>query len=48
MVIRWALWANSGTVAMGTVATARVRVMRLLRPIKGRGEFCIQQARSRK
>jgi hypothetical protein len=26
-VVRWALWANSGT-----VTAARVRVMRLLRP----------------
>jgi hypothetical protein len=36
MVVRWALWANSGTVAGGggggTVAATRIRVVRLLSP----------------
>jgi hypothetical protein len=31
MLVRWALWVKSVTVAVGAVATARVRVMRLLR-----------------
>jgi hypothetical protein len=30
--VRWALWANLGTVTAGTLTAARVRVMRSLRP----------------
>jgi hypothetical protein len=32
MIVRWVLWANSDTVEAGTIATARVKVMRLFRP----------------
>jgi hypothetical protein len=48
MVVRWALWANLGTVAAGTVAV--MRLLRLKSPpsIKGGGEVFIRQARNRK
>jgi hypothetical protein len=32
MLVRWALWVNSGIVVMGTVAVARIKIMKLLRP----------------
>jgi hypothetical protein len=32
MLVRWALWVSSGIVVMDTVAVARIKIMKLLRP----------------